>query len=75
MGCSEEDFGAGGSLDLLVGVELGAVVEREGVSGAGSVVDEVDDAAVELGSGASAELAEEEVAGPAIDEGNDAMAA
>ena len=74
VGGGEVDEGAGGTLDVLVGVELGAVVEGEGVGGSRGVVDELDGAAVEGLGGTVGELAEQDEAGTTVDEGEDAGA-
>jgi len=57
-GCGEEDGRTGLLFDGLVAVELGTVVEGDGADGPGRAVDEFDGAAVGLGDGSVAELAD-----------------
>jgi len=68
----EVEAGVGLGLDVLVAMELGAVVGSDGEDGDGSRVDEVDGDTVELGDGSVAELADDEITDLSLDERDDA---
>lgn len=65
--------GAGMLLDLLVIVELRAIITGDGRKRPGVLIDKMDDAAVERGRGAVRQLADQNEAGLSFDERDDAV--
>lgn len=74
VGGGEGEAGGGGPLERGVVMELRAVVGGDGAHGMGLGPDEAGGAGVDLGRPADAQLAEEDVAGLALDEGEGAGA-
>lgn len=69
----EVEGGAGGSFDLGVTVELGPVINGDGLEKSGMSADELDDATVRGSDRAGAELADKRAAGYAFDETDHAV--
>jgi hypothetical protein len=69
----EEERNACGGVDVLVAMELRAVVSGDRADGQGSGGDEADRSAVELGDGPGLELCDEYEASRAFDEREDAV--
>ena len=69
----EEEVGAGGRLDRLVAVKLGAVVDGDGADATRGSSDEFDSAAVGGVDGTSLEFANDGEAGLTVDEGEEAV--
>ena len=73
MGCGEEEANAGGLLDVLIAVKFGAVVGGNRFDAVTEGMDERDHASVQGFFGSVLELADDEIAGLAFDQGHDAI--
>ena len=73
MRCSEVEAGAGGFFDVLVAMEFGAVIGSDRFDAVTESIDKRYHAAIECFLGAVLELADDEVAGFALDEGHNAV--
>ena len=73
MGCGDVEANAGGVFDILVPVEFGAVVGGNRFDAVTEGMDEWDHASVQGFFGSVLELADDEVAGLAFDQGHDAI--
>jgi len=73
MGCGEEEVRAGGCFDVLVAVELGAVVDGDGTDTTSGIVDELDGTPVGGLDGSSGELTDDGEASLTVDEREQAV--
>ena len=73
MRSGEVEGNAGGSLELRVVVELGAVVRRDGFESLRMPAHEAHRTAIRMLLGTSSELADHEVTGFAVDDGDEAV--
>jgi hypothetical protein len=70
----EEEGDVSGGLDAFVAMELGAVVDGDGTGRSSGGIDEANGRPVDGFDGAAVQLADPCEAGPAIDEGQEAVA-
>jgi hypothetical protein len=73
MWCGEVERSAGGSLDGRVVVELGSVIGSDGFESLRMPTHEAHGTAIRMLFGSSSELADEDVAGLAVDDGDEAV--
>jgi hypothetical protein len=73
MGCREVEGHAGGVLDELVVMELGAIVGGDGLEAVGVLSDQLQGSEIGLFLGTCLELADQGDSGPALDQGDDAV--
>ena len=73
MGCCEEEGNTGSVLDFLITVELGTVIRSDGFDVVTECVNDWDNALIQGIFGSVFELADDEVAGCALDQGEDAV--
>lgn len=73
IGRGEVEGDTGGAFDFVIAVELGAVVDGDGLEEASLLANELNDPAVQLGLGVIRELRDQQAPGRTLDEGHDAM--
>lgn len=73
VGIGEVESDTGLVFDMLIGMELGAVVGGNCCEGALLATDKLNDFLIELGGGPGSELPDEEVFGFSFDDGDDAV--